>query len=276
MKKRSRILLLAIIAPSTAVLFFLFTLTGEAQYAKYDGIARAAIIDQLHDDLPNLYFQRIAKQNLEEAGYQVDLYTTKNVTVNFYKNLPSMGYKIILMRTHASVTSDNSQKPDSADLFTGERYQPDKYTFEQILGLVRNSAYLYTDYRVNVQNESVTLEEVSSESGTYFSVGSKFVDGQMIGKFPGSIVIIGGCTALSNPILAESLVKRGASVVIGWDNLVRADHNDMVMLAVLKGLVVDKSDVEDVVQSTMERFGPDPDYSGVLEYYPSTAGRTRV
>lgn len=276
MKKSARVLLLAIIATSASTLFVLFSSMSEAQYTRYDGVARAVIIDQLYDDIPNFYFQRIAERHLEEAGYQVDIYTTKNITVNFYKKLPSMGYKVILIRTHASVTSDNDQNPDSADLFTGEKYQPDKYTFEQIFGQVRNSAYLYLGYHVNVQNESVTLEETSSISGTYFSVGSKFVDEQMIGKFPNSIILIGGCDSMKNTILADSLIKRGASVIIGWDHLVGSNHNDKVMLAVLKGLLVDKSKVKDIVESEMERFGPDPDYSAELKYYPTGAGNTTV
>ena len=57
---------------------------------------RAAIIDQLHDDIPNFELQANATRMLEDAGYEVDLYTTKDITVGFYKNLPSMNYHFIL------------------------------------------------------------------------------------------------------------------------------------------------------------------------------------
>ncbi len=269
---RNRIMLIAAIASSASIaFFFMFTMT-QANYVRHGEIPRAVIIDQLNDDYQNLDFQQTAKQYLEGAGYKVEIYTTKNVTVNFYKNLPSMGYKFILIRSHASVTANNDQRPASANLFTGEKYQPDKYTVEQILGQVQKSSYLSLDYAVNYHNGTVSFSKVASESGTYFSVGSKFVDEQMSGKFPDSILLIGGCTSLSNPILADSLIKRGASTIIGWDRLVSADHNDKVILAVLKGLLVDKSKVDDVVQSAMKTFGPDPEFSAMLKYYPASSG----
>jgi len=141
---------------------------------------------------------------------------------------------------------------------------------------VRKSAFFYSSHRVQHDNGTIKLIPIVSESGTYFSVGSKFVNEQMTGKFPNSIIIIGGCTTLSNPILADSMQKRGASVIIGWDNLVSADHNDRVLLSVLKDLVDGESTVDDVVRSAMEKFGPDPDYSGALQYYPESAGHIRT
>jgi len=269
---RNRIMLIAVIASSVSLAFFFIFAMGQANDVRYDETPKAAIIDQLYDDYQNLDFQQTAKQYLQGAGYKVDIFTTKNITVNFYKNLPSMGYKFIVIRSHASVTPNNNQKPDSANLFTGEKYQTDKYTVEQLLGQVQKSSYLFLDYAVNYHNGTVSFNRTNSESGAYFSVGSKFVDEQMNGKFPDSILVIGGCTSLSNPILADSLTKRGASTIIGWDKLVGADHNDKVMLAVLKGLLVDKSNVDDVVQSAMKKFGPDPEFSAILKYYPASAG----
>jgi len=61
---------------------------------------RAAIIDQVHNDLPNFKLQADAQRMLEDAGYEVDLYTTDEITVDFYKNLPSMNYHFILIRSH--------------------------------------------------------------------------------------------------------------------------------------------------------------------------------
>ena len=264
-------MLVAIIVISAVSVFFLFTFTLEGQSVTYEGPKKAAIIDQLYDDVPNLYFQKTSREYLESAGYQVDYYTTKDITVDFYKTLPSIGYKLIFIRSHSSITPDNDKKPDSADLFTGEKYQPDKYIYEQLAGYVRKSAFFYSSHLVKIDNGSVKLIPVVSESGTYFSVGSKFVNEQMTGKFPNSIIIIGGCTALSNSILADSLQRRGASAIIGWDNLVGAGHNDKVLLSVLKDLVVEKSTVSNVVRSAMEKFGPDPEYYGALQYYPDGA-----
>ncbi len=270
---RNKIILIVIVAFSaSALLFFILPMT-ETNHTKYDQIPRAAIIDQLYDDYPNLDFQKTAEEYLKHAGYTVDMYTTKNVTVSFYKNLPLMGYKFIVIRSHASLSISNSSKPTSADLFTGEKYKPDKYTLEQIQGVVDQSNYIYLDYGViHYANGSYSLHNRASASGSYFSVGSKFVDEQMQGKFPGSIILIGGCASLSNPILADSLVKRGTSTIIGWNNLVMADHNDAAMLAVLNSLLVDKSDIQDAINSTMNKLGPDPVFSSILKYYPESAG----
>jgi len=252
-------------------------MTETNYYNKYGQTPRAAIIDQLYDDYPNLYFQETAKKDLQYAGYTVDLYTTKNITVGFYKTLPLMEYKFIVIRSHASLSLTNSTKPTSADIFTGEKYQPDKYTLEQIQGVVDQSNYIYLDYGViHYENGSYSFKHRASASGSYFSVGSKFVDEQMQGKFPGSIVLIGGCASLSNPILADSLVKRGTSTVIGWNKLVTADHNDAAMLSVLNSLLVEKSDVADAIKSSMKKLGPDPIFSSVLKYYPASAGGIRV
>ena len=276
-----RFILIAIVgflgASSVLFVFYFHAMTETNYYNKYGQTPRAAIIDQLYDDYPNLYFQETAKKDLQYAGYTVDLYTTKNITVSFYKNLPLMEYKFIVIRSHASLSYTNNTKTASADLFTGEKYRPDKYTLEQIQGLVDQSNYIYQEYGViHYANGSYSLHNSASASGSYFSVGSKFVDQQMQGKFPGTIVLIGGCASLSNPILADSLVKRGTSTIIGWNKLVTSGHNDAAMLIVLNSLLVDKSDVADAIKTSMDRLGPDPLFSSVLKYYPASAGNIQV
>ena len=42
-----------------------------------NGIPRAAILDQLHNDIPSKDFQEKATEYLETAGYEVDIYTTE-------------------------------------------------------------------------------------------------------------------------------------------------------------------------------------------------------
>src|SRR6267143_7201027 len=148
-----RIIIIAIVAflavaSSALFVFYFHGMTETNYYNKYGQTPRAAIIDQLYDDYPNLYFQETAKKDLQYAGYTVDLYTTKNITVGFYKTLPLMEYKFIVIRSHASLSLTNSTKPTSADIFTGEKYQPDKYTLEQIQGVVDQSNYIYLDYGV--------------------------------------------------------------------------------------------------------------------------------
>jgi hypothetical protein len=73
---------------------------------------------------------------------------------------------------------------------------------------------------------------------------------------------------MENPSLADSLVKRGASTVVGWNKLVSASHNDRVILETLRSILVDNLDTKQAVQSAMQKFGPDPEYSAELNYFP--------
>ena len=64
-------------------------------------IRKAVIIDQLHNDISNPVYHNKATSLLTDAGYEVDVYTTDDITVDFYKELPSMNYEFILIRSHS-------------------------------------------------------------------------------------------------------------------------------------------------------------------------------
>jgi len=108
------------------------------------GVQRAAIIDQLYYDYPDKNLHKQLTNYLKNAGYKVvDIYTTPDVTVDFYKKLPSMNYKFIIIRSHS--LGDGAVE-ESAALFTGEKYNEHKYVKEQFLGHVsRGVPYLYYD-----------------------------------------------------------------------------------------------------------------------------------
>src|SRR3989442_8623593 len=266
-----RTFLIAIIATSVIVGTFFLYASGKlgVNIPSYDGVARAAIIDQLHDDIPNATFIENATGYLVAAGYKVDLFTTKDITIDFYKNLPTKGYKFIVIRSHSGNAPVSDKNIDnSLSIFTGEKYDEKKYTFEQIMGFVQKSRAFTDEYAAKVQKEGGQMTLVNSDHpDPYFSVGSKFINEYMVGKFPGSTIIIGGCNTLENPSLADSLVKRGASAIIGWNKLVEAGHNDRVILEVLRSMLVDKVDGKEAVYSAMHILGPDPQYSSELNYY---------
>ena len=110
-----------------ALFSFVFLQGGEAENLVYEGPLKAVIIDQLYDDLPNDRFHQIATEYLESAGYQVDIFTTKQITIDFYKQLPEMNYNFVVARTHG-ISDDNEGK---VFLFTGEKYTDKKYISEQ-------------------------------------------------------------------------------------------------------------------------------------------------
>jgi len=130
-KISSKIFIVAIsLIVSFSVLFSFASQENIIQNESYsnNGIPRAAILDQLHSDIPSKDFQDKATEYLETAGYEVDIYTTEELTVDFYKTLPKMNYEFIVFRTHAVGTDgpENYEEEKSVALFTGEREADDK------------------------------------------------------------------------------------------------------------------------------------------------------
>lgn len=93
--------------------------------------SKAAIVDQLSLTFPNETFKQTATWILERAGYTVDCIPGENVTVNFFRNLPLCGYRLIIFRVHSSATNpDTTEGP--VTLFTSEPYDRSKYVCEQL------------------------------------------------------------------------------------------------------------------------------------------------
>ena len=241
------------------------------------GTPRAAIIDQLDYDIPNPSFQTQARQYLETAGYEVDLFTTQNVTVDFYKNLPSMNYQYIVIRSHA-VSDKNYDQP--VTLFTGERYTTDKYISEQLFGqLKRGTPTLerailakgenYSNWiKVNDTYSYMKAEAtISEKSEDFFLITPKLVDELMVGKFPKSTILLGGCSTLANPSLAESLIKRGASQIVGWSDFVSSSDNDWLLLKVLQLDLLYDHETEDAVRYAQEVYTINPIWPATLKFY---------
>jgi len=255
---------------------FVLLQDNDAEMETFDLPLKAAIIDQLYEDYPNEDFHQKATEYLETAGYQVDVFTTESITVDFYKSLPKKNYQFVVVRTHGVVGSED----DSVMLFTGERYTEDKYIQEQLFGLVLkgtpflersfeaskhdssewvivNDTYRYLKTPVQIEDDSV---------GDYFVISPKLVSESMDGKFPGTIFILGGCNTMQDTSMAESLVKRGASTVVGWEVPISSGQNDWVLLKVLKETLINDMDIKDAVDFVMEsEFRHPPNIP--LKYY---------
>jgi hypothetical protein len=265
-----------ILAAAIAAFSFIITGTMQQDYEinTYDGPPKAAIIDQLNDDIQNVYFQEKATEYLETAGYQVELFTTKQLTVEFYKNLPKMNYEYIVFRTHA-IGNDSDEKKEPVSIFTGEKYRDDKYITEQLSGQIGKGAPFMSSF-VEVSADLSELDEnhtsieidvtpnVVDDSNPYFLIGAKYVNEIMQGKFPNSVLILGGCSTLSNPSLAESLIKRGASSVVGWDNLVGSVNNDQTMLALLENNLINHMELKDAVELAEQKYTKDSKYDATF------------
>ena len=270
-----------IVAFSFLATFALLERFTENEAYRYNGVPRAAILDQLNDDIPNKAFQEKATKYLEEAGYEVDLFTTNQLTVDFYKKLPKMNYQFIVVRSHA-IGSDGPDyfEKEPVSIFTGERYADNKYIQEQLLGqLGKGAPYLSSAVEVSLDFSDLGQSNSSEENVTktnwslvdttnpYFLVGSKYVDELMEGRFPNSVIVLAGCSTLSNLSLAKSFIDRGASVVLGWDRLVGSDRNDRVTLAFLENILVNHMEVDKAVQYANKKFDLDSKSEPTFSYY---------
>jgi len=263
-----KIIFVVIIIGVTATIFSinLQEETIEIENVSNSGIPRAAIIDQLHNDIPNLEYQKNVTAYLTSAGYDVDIYTTDDITVNFYKKLPSMNYEFIVIRSHS--LGDGTVE-ESASLFTGEIYRRDRYMDEQYAGQVgKGLQYLPAEVERLGGWEALRDE-------TYFVVGSKLVDELMVGTFPNSIIVLGGCETTEGTTLADSLLQRGASEVIGWNGLVSSKDNDKVIMKLLEDTLLNEVEIQHAVQSVMQEYDEKLAMPAILKYYSSGASDSK-
>ena len=72
-----------------------------------------------------------------------------------------------------------------------------------------------------------------------------------------------------NKLLADSLVKRGASTVIGWNELVGSDDNDKVIISLLEEILVNGLKIDESIKSVMGDFENDKKSNLKLKQYSS-------
>ena len=217
---------------------------------------KAAIVDHLSLTAPNQTFIQTAANTLKQAGYTVDYYPSEKVTVEFYRDLPTHGYKLIVLRVHSTAAElqDEEWIETPVCLFTSEAYSTKKYLIAQL-----------TDQIVSV---SYTMPALPY----YFGIMPKFVTSSMNGRFPDSIIIMMGCEGLNNTKMAEAFIQKGAKVYIGWKGAVLASHTDQATTQLLQHLITEKETIEKAVTETMKRAGSAPAHKSLLLYYPPEVG----
>lgn len=220
---------------------------------------RAVIIDQLAFTDANPDFAAAASHQLESAGYTVDYYPSKAVTVEFYRELPSRGYSFVLLRSHStqfiyrrdSTTSALRQAENSVMLFTTGPYSQVAHAAEQRAGSVAVGSY--PDHQAE---------------GQYFLIDPTFVANSMHGQFKNATVVLMGCGGLSTTDMAKAFEKRGAKEFISWDTSVTAAHTDAAARTLMSHLLGDTPQPNEAVAKTMAEVGPDPSFGSKLLAYP--------
>ncbi len=212
--------------------------------------ARAAIIDQLSLTQPNPDFAEQATGLLQRAGYAVDYYPGEQVTVDFYRDLPARDYRLIVLRTHSALATEQDPTGKTTDkdyvgLFTSDPYDPTTRSQEEEQGLLGPGHYY-------------------DGGQEWFVVGPKFIERSMRGRFDKTSVIMMGCDGLKSPLTAQYFLAKGASAFVSWSKPVSAGHTDAATLRLLEKLLVGAVPIADAVAQTAAEVGPDPAYGAEL------------
>jgi hypothetical protein len=218
---------------------------------------RAAILDQLSLYLPNQAFIENTTSVLTNAGFHVDYYPGNEITVDFFRRLPSLGYKLIIMRVHSGLMFKENKMTKNVVFFTSDNYSTSKYILEQLRDEVVPAIVSFTP--TFMQDKPV-----------YFAITPDFVKSDMEGRFENTVIIMMGCNGLTYTPMAEALIGRGALVYIGWNLPVSVDYVDNATAHLLNGLIVDGKNILSAVMDTREAVGPDPTYDAELVFYPQT------
>jgi hypothetical protein len=225
-----------------------------------DAKLKAVIVDQLSLTFPNQTFVQTATAILNQAGYTVDYYSGQDVTVEFFRNLPTRDYSLIILREHSTSTGQN-RTDEPVTFFTSERCDSTKYVYEQITDQLRMDCYSQAELEKGI---------------TYFGIAPSFVTQSIQGSFHNATIIVMGCEALRNSLMAQAFVQKGAKVYVSWNNQVTATHTDTATTRLIQRLVTEKQTIRQAVYDTMMDVGLDPEYESMLGYYPKSVGNQTI
>ena len=234
------------------VVFVRFYLPGGPSPNNVGGL-RAVIVDQLSSVRENETFVTNVTGELEDYGFEVDLYQGLNVTVALYRQLATHGYKLIIFRAHSGLLAENEETKDRTVLFTNEGYRQFEHYEDQL-------------------RDRLVMARVGEGYPMVFGIPPKFIGESMEGTFDDSVVIMMGCSGLFMRDLAEAFVDKGASVYVAWNGSVELYYVDEATAYLVGQLCSGNQTIEEAVASTMDIIGPDPKHGSGLEYYPSDSG----
>jgi hypothetical protein len=206
-----------------------------------DSLLNAVLIDALYGGNPNLNFTTSARNTLQGAGFEVDVYQGGDVTVDFLERFVG-GYEVVILRMHSALSNNNELY-----LFTAEPYSAGKYVQEQYYRIVKE-AY------------------PTEDSQSVFAVNWGFIERLMAEKFKGALVIVMGCDGANDSWMAKEFIDRGAVGYVGWNGSVLLSHSDSAVLYLIQALYVDKLSLEDAVEKTNSLIGVDPQWGSMLNY----------
>jgi len=241
---RRRIITAAIFTILAVILaYHLSILSVRSDPSKYTSgvnIPKAIIIDGIGLTKPNLSFLRVVYETLSQAGFDVEIYIGRQVTMKLLDNMK--GYKLIVLRVHSAVDAVYGD----LYLFSAEAYNPEQYIYEQ----------LYGEYR-----EAYTFD---MSEGPYFAIRA-----DLLGDYDGlkdTVIILMGCNGTSSDNSIRRFFDRGVKAIIAWDGYVSLEYTDKVTSTLLRLVYTEKLSYSEAVQKIMNDMGPDPIWRSKLVY----------
>jgi hypothetical protein len=251
-----RICIFAIVLTIAACISACSSASDQPGYINGEGKPQAAIVDQLYNLQPNEALISEVTQQLEDYGFGVDLYKGDEVTVDFYRDLPSYGYSLVIFRVHSGILGPQGRMIERTRLFTNEPYSETKHVTEQL-------------------TEQLVKARINEHYPWVFGIESRFIKASTEGRFRDTVVIVMGCATLYLDDMAEAFIQKGASTYLGWDATVGLGHIDKATSTLITNLCADLT-IHKAVAETMNVVGPDPDYFAYLRYYPGESGNQTI
>jgi hypothetical protein len=215
------------------------------------GPPKAAIIDQLNSSelslssrFPNNTFIETAKELLYQRFSQVDYYSD-NATVEQYKRLPSLGYKLIVWRVHTAL----DEQGEYIAICSSESFVPGRY--EQY------------------SQEQLKLCNITGDPKKYFAITPAFIKECMSGSFEDTVIILMSCNGLRQNYFktADAFIEKGVKVFISWNWWINSSQNDHAITLLLQYLINDNNTVMQAVSKVNNYYYT---WGAALDYRPKT------
>jgi hypothetical protein len=257
-KKQHKQLLITLVLILAASIVAYALITKNTPNPFHPQTLKAAIIDQLSLTYPNNTFWQTANTLFYNAGWRMYYYAggALSDTVDFYRNLPQQGFKIIILRVHTALNPETG----TLAIFTSEEWDDTKAT---------------TTYLTDILNDRLAKVAITENATPYFGLTPNFIKA-MNGNFQNAIIIAMGCDTLTNTKMAQAFIEKGAKAYIGWTGPVSAPHTDTATQQLLTHLITEQKTINQAIQETINEVGEDPTYKSTLSYYPTEAANQKI
>lgn len=194
-----------------------------------------AVVDQFYSHSSN--FSDEVKDLFSDKGVKVDVF--ENITVDLYRELPTMGYKVIIFRVHSASGADlvNGSKIIGSPIYTNEKYESSKYP------VLQSKNYLVP---------AVAQDWYRNKEMRVFAVMPKFIATKTEGEFNNTLIVFDSCDVVkpeNDYKLFQAFYEKGAGAVIGWKGLITINQGDEGTLKLMRNIVDGKKLGESVSQT---------------------------